>query len=163
MHHMPYAKSNGMEFTVSASSLRTVRSLAAAAKGRTVEERQLTDCARQLLHARKKIAALAPKGLFRDSAWDMMLELFISTEEGGIVYVKQMMLASGESAAAAMRRIDRLDKAEFLDRVPDMLDQRRVIVRLTERGRTAMLAMLKHVYDPMAPSAAVPASFKPQR
>ncbi len=158
---MPSAKSNDLDFNVSPSSLRTVKSLASAAHGRSIEDRQLVEYARQLLQARKKFAALSPKGLFRDSAWDMMLELFISGEEGGILYVKQMMIASGESPAAAMRRIDRLDDAEFIRRTPDALDQRRVIVRLTERGRSAMLAMLKHVYDP--PPAATPIAFNPRR
>lgn len=90
-----------------------------------------------------------------------MLELFICGEEGGILYVKQMVIASGESPAAAMRRIDRLDEAEFINRIPDLLDQRRVIVRLTERGRSAMLAMLKHVYDP--PISSSPVAFDPRR
>lgn len=158
---MPSTKSTDVHFDVSLSSLRTVNSLASAAKGRSVADRQVVERARQLLQARKKFVAMGPKGLFRDSAWDMMLELFISGEEGGILYVKQMMIASGDSPAAAMRRIDRLDEAEFIKRKSDILDQRRVIVSLTERGRAAMLAMLKHVFDP-APAPA-PVAFKPPR
>jgi len=158
---MPSAKSSDIDCNASPSSLRTVKSFVQAAKGRTVKDRRLVESARQLLQARKKFAALSPRGLFRDSAWDMMLELFICGEEGGILYVKQMVIASGESPAAAMRRIDRLDEAEFINRIPDLLDQRRVIVRLTERGRSAMLAMLKHVYDPPIPSS--PVAFDPRR
>lgn len=132
--------------------LRAVEALSrAAARNSSVAEKLLVEGARQLLQARLKMARIAPRGLLRDSAWDMMLELFISGEEGGILYVKQLMLASGESSTAAMRRIDRLEDAGFLERFPDPLDRRRVIVRLKERGRSAMLAMLEHVFEPDAP------------
>lgn len=129
--------------------LRAVEALSrAAARNSSVAEKLLVEGARQLLQARLKMARIAPRGLLRDSAWDMILELFISGEEGGILYVKQLMLASGESSTAAMRRIDRLEEAGFLERFPDPLDRRRVIVRLKERGRSAMLAMLEHVFEP---------------
>lgn len=137
-------------------ALRAVEALSrAAAKNSSVAEKLLVEGARQLLQARLKMARIAPPGLLRDSAWDMMLELFISGEEGGILYVKQLMLASGESSTAAMRRIDRLEEAGFLERFPDPLDRRRVIVRLKERGRAAMLAMLEHVFEPDAPPAPI--------
>lgn len=136
------------------SVLRTVEALSrAAARAGSVAEKQLVEGARQLLRARLKMARIAPKGLLRDSAWDMMLELFINGEEGGILYVKQLMLMSGESSTAAMRRIDRLEEAGFIERYPDPLDGRRVIVQLKDVGRTAMLAMLQHVFEPDTPPA----------
>lgn len=159
----PPDKLNDFEFDVSPSALRTVRSLAEAAESRTVTERQLVEGARQLLQARIKMAKLVPKGLFRDPAWDMMLELFISGEEGGILFVKQLMIASGESSGAAMRRIDRLENAGFIVRIPDPLDHRRVIVRLTDRARTAMIAMLQHIFEPKSDSPATPVAYTPRR
>lgn len=132
--------------------LRAVEALSrAAARNNSVAEKLLVEGARQLLQARLKMARIVPGGLLRDSAWDMMLELFINGEEGGILYVKQLIIASGESSTAAMRRIDRLEEAGFLERFPDPLDRRRVIVRLKERGRAAMVAMLEHVFEPDAP------------
>lgn len=137
-------------------ALRAVEALSrAAAKSSSVAEKLLVEGARQLLQARLKMARIAPPGLLRDSAWDMMLELFISGEEGGILYVKQLILASGESSTAAMRRIDRLEEAGFLERFPDPLDRRRVIVRLKARGHAAMLAMLEHVFEPDTPPAPI--------
>lgn len=128
---------------------RAVEALSrAAARTGSVAEKQLVEGARQLLRARLKMARIAPKGLLRDSAWDMMLELFINGEEGGILYVKQLMLISGESSTAAMRRIDRLEEAGFIERFPYPFDGRRVIVQLKDSGRTAMLAMLQHVFEP---------------
>lgn len=133
---------------------RTVEALSrAATRAGSVAEKQLVEGARQLLRARLKMADIAPKGLLRDSAWDMILELFINGEEGGILYVKQLMLMSGESSTAAMRRIDRLEEAGFIERFPDPLDRRRVIVQLKDVGRTAMLAMLQHAFEPDKPPA----------
>lgn len=160
---MASIKPNGPDTDISATSRRTIGNMARVAANQTLEDAALIEGARQMLRGRKKIAALAPKGLFRDSAWDMMLELFISEGEGGVLYVKHIMLASGESAAAAMRRIDRLHEADFIKRIPDPLDQRRVIVRLTERGRRAMIAMLKHVFDPGAAAGAHPVGYRPAR
>jgi UDP-N-acetylmuramoyl-tripeptide--D-alanyl-D-alanine ligase len=132
----------------SLGALRTVASMSqAAAKATAGAGSELLEGARQLLQARLKMARLVPKGLLRDSAWDMMLELYISGEEGGISYVKQLILTSGESPAAAMRRIDRLEEAGFIERFIDPLDRRRVIVRLTGRGHAAMFAMLEHVFE----------------
>lgn len=131
----------------SPAAVRTIGALSqAAASGASVSERRLVDGARQLLQARLRMARDLPKGLLRDSAWDMILELFISHEEGGILFVKQLILSSGESVAAAMRRIDRLEEARLIERFPDPFDRRRVIVRLTERGRTAMLGMLQQLF-----------------
>ena len=142
------------EAAATPSVVRTVEALSrAAARTGSVAEKQLVEGARQLLRARLKMARIAPKGLLRDSPWDMMLELFINGEEGGILYVKQLMLMSGESSTAAMRRIDRLEEAGFIERFPDPLDGRRVIVQLKDVGRTAMLAMLQHVFEPHTPPA----------
>jgi DNA-binding MarR family transcriptional regulator len=124
------------------SRARTVRNFARAARERTLEEHQLVECARSLMKARAEVAKLAPAGLFRDAAWDVMLELFVRIEEGGIVYVKQLAIASGQSTASAMRLLDRLESAGMLARVRDSLDHRRMIVTLAESGRELMKAML---------------------
>lgn len=139
---------------------RTADAGTSGPEDRSGSDRKLVEGARQFLQARKRISGFGPKGLFRDTAWDMMLELFISREEGGVLYVKQLMLASGESTAAAMRRIDRLEDAGFMQRLPDPLDHRRVIVRLTDRGRSGMIAMLREVFDPQA-AVRKPVSFTP--
>lgn len=159
---MSYIKLNEMASGLSPTRRRTVEEMARVAERQTLEEGLLVEGARQMLKGRKKIAGIAPKGLFRDSAWDMMLELFISEAEGGIVYVKHIMLISGESAAAAMRRIDRLHDADFIERNVDPLDHRRVIVRLTRRGQTAMIAMLRDIFCPERSLAQTPVGYTPR-
>ncbi|WP_324740273.1 hypothetical protein U8326_10825 [Tsuneonella sp. CC-YZS046] len=126
---------------------RRVESFVRSAQESSIEEQQLVEGARQLLRARLKTVKRLPKCLPRESAWDMMLILLINGAEGGILYIKQLILASGEAPATAMRKIDRLEEGNMLERVPDELDHRRVIVKLTERGREAMILMLKDIFS----------------
>jgi DNA-binding MarR family transcriptional regulator len=77
----------------------------------------------------------------------MIIDLFIAFETGERLYVKDLILKSGESAASAMRRIDRLQQAALLTRHPDPFDQRRVYVGITDKGRAAMTSMLNHLFD----------------
>lgn len=99
-----------------------------------------------LLSARQYAAKLIPKEILHDSTFDMLLELFVKAERGQALCVKQLVLFSGESSTAALRRIDRLAKAEMIQRYPDPADRRRVLVRLTEHGRTILLPMLGHFF-----------------
>lgn len=101
--------------------------------------------ARRLLVARQNIAKVMPRNLFRDSAWDVMLELYIGTAEQTDVYVKQAIIASGECPATAMRIIARLEKSGFLCRMGDPNDQRRVVVSLSRTGMDAMEMLLEEL------------------
>lgn len=162
MPKKPFA-ADGLEVSPSPAARRTVEALARAADTGTLAENRLVEGARQLLQARIRTAELFPKGILRDAAWDMLLELFVRGEEGGITYVKQLMIASGESTAGSMRRIERLTEAGFIARTSDPLDQRRVIVRLTERGRTALISMLQHIFEPQQEVPSAPVAFVPRR
>lgn len=131
----------------SPTSQRTVESLAQAGQGRTLFERELVDCARRLIRLRKEVDKHIPPGLVKDFAWDILLELFVNGEEGGIVYVKQLMLVSGTTPTSAMRLIDRLEEETLIERSPDPLDHRRVIVGLSDRGRSAMVTLLRKILE----------------
>lgn len=98
--------------------------------------------ARRVLEARRKLGALSPGDLLRDTAWDMMLELFIARQTGRRLCVKELTLLCGESPAGAVRRIDRLQAAGLACRSVDPRDHRRVFVELSDRGFEAMHAML---------------------
>lgn len=148
----------------SPTSQRTVESLAQAGHGRTVFERELVDCARRLIRLRKEVDKHIPPGLVKDFAWDILLELFVNGEEGGIVYVKQLMLVSGTTPTSAMRLIDRLEDEALIERQPDPLDHRRVIVGLSDRGRSAMVTLLRKILEQPHESdaAAQPRPFVPR-
>lgn len=112
------------------------------------------ELARRELRSRAMYAAVVPRSM-RDTALDMMLELFVSRYEGRTVYVSQLIAFSGESPAAALRRVENLEEARLVRRTPNADDRRRVIVSLTEKGRRILSAMLRNIYVP--PPADVPA------
>ena len=106
----------------------------------------LSNFARRVLEARARNAKHFPKEVFRDAAWEMMLEIFIAKEEGRTLCVKHVVIASGESATGAMRRIEGLEHAKLIKRTADPMDHRRVRVELTPAGYSAMVALLKDLY-----------------
>ena len=77
----------------------------------TKPSRSLVALARQTQQARINCSQHFPKHVFRDAAWDIMLELFIVAEEGRNMCVKETMAVSGESATSTMRRIEGLEEA----------------------------------------------------
>ena len=109
-------------------------------------DRSLPDLARQLQHMRAKAAKLFPRDVFRDSAWDMVLELFIAGQENRVLCVKELIFVSGETSTSALRRIDRLEAAGLLSRAHDPDDHRRMAVTLTSKGDEAMRAMLHSLF-----------------
>ena len=119
--------------------------------------------ARHARDSRKRIEPLFPKNIFRDSAWDMLLELFIATQQNERLCVKDLVQLSGDSSTSAIRRIDQLEGAGFLRRQIDDQDQRRVWVRLTEKGYQALATMLRHLFDVGdCPPVSAPRSFAPE-
>jgi DNA-binding MarR family transcriptional regulator len=126
---------------------RTISRLEQAGRGRLPEDTELIETARQLMKARAAVAAYLPENLMRDSAWDVMLELFVNGEEGGLVFVKHLILATGQAPATAIRVIDRLEGADLLKRYRDPLDHRRIIVAVTDQGRDAMRAVLRKLSE----------------
>lgn len=113
--------------------------------------------ARRLLKARRALDLMMPKKLFRDSAWDVLLELYIGAVEESDVYVKQAIIASGECPATAMRIIARLESFGLLSRKGDDSDQRRVVVSLTRSGQVAIELLLEQFNgDPAERTEALP-------
>lgn len=115
--------------------------------GRDMPRASLLALARQTQQARIHCSAHFPKHVFRDSAWDIMLELFITAEEGRTLCVKDIMAISGESATGTIRRIEGLEEAQLVVRRYDPRDHRRMLVELSGRGREAMISFLEHLFE----------------
>ncbi len=114
---------------------------------------------------RGRMRALLPAELCSDTAWDMMLEVFITQLQKRKVCVKELVLVSGSSSSSALRRIDRLEEAGLVRRRLDPRDHRRTTVQLTDQGYTAMVLMLEQFLCPTATvgdtAPAAPKSFVP--
>ncbi len=108
--------------------------------------------------SRERMRSLFPAELCSDTAWDMMLEVFITQLQKRSVCVKELVLVSGSSSSSALRRIDRLEDAGLIRRRLDPRDHRRTTVQLTDQGYTAMVLMLEQFVCPAASHEIAPFS-----
>lgn len=74
----------------------------------------LAEAAQRFINMRNECAPLLPKNMFRDVAWDLMLELFLAAETGYSPFIKQLQSIAEEPMANAMRRIDHLEECGLL-------------------------------------------------
>ncbi|WP_018700547.1 response regulator [Amorphus coralli] len=96
------------------------------------------DYLKALIAARSDRDSIFDPGLFSDPAWDMLLDLALAEASGRATSVTSLCLASRAPTTTALRRIDDLQGAGLIERIPDRDDRRRIVVRLTDRGRQRM-------------------------
>ena len=95
--------------------------------------------------------------LFRDPAWDMLLDLFASHERGERVSAIALSLSSGVPQSTALRTIQRLEEQGLIVREGDPDDLRRSWVRATPEVLSGIATMAGLFAE------AVIASASPQR
>lgn len=86
--------------------------------------------------------------VFRDPAWDMLLDLLVASEEGRRVSVTGLCHASGVPTTTALRHVERLDELGLIERTADPEDGRRLWVTArpeTLRRVREVLARLRAV------------------
>jgi DNA-binding MarR family transcriptional regulator len=76
--------------------------------------------------------------LFRDPAWDMLLELYVAERSGREITLKSLCYASGVSLSTAARQLEILEKHGLVRRGRDEQDHRRAVVRPTSRALAAI-------------------------
>ena len=81
--------------------------------------------AERLLRLRGRRAEMLGQRLFRDPAWDMLLDLFSTHERGDRLSVSALCYASGVPPTTALRHLERLEKAGLVKRHDDPVDHRR--------------------------------------
>ena len=95
--------------------------------------------ARQVYDKRRKRAALFGNSeLFGEPAWDILLDLYIAHAENKPVSVSSACIGSAAPPTTGLRWLGVLAENELILREHDPEDQRRVLVRLTDRGIAAM-------------------------
>jgi hypothetical protein len=93
---------------------------------------------RSIIKARALRRELFDGDLFADPAWDMLLELYALTCEGGRISVSKLSFAAGVPATTALRWIDKLEAEGLVVRFEDPFDARRVWISLSDAGYSAM-------------------------
>ena len=94
----------------------------------------LPDFVAAVRHLRMRRNDSVGASLFRDPAWDMLLELFTSHERGQDVSVSSLCHASGVPITTALRHIDRLEAHGMAFKEGDEKDERRLWIRPTEKS-----------------------------
>ena len=121
------------------------RALELAGNGVTPESSRASspDYLRALVAARVDRDQIFRADLFSDPAWEMLLDLAVAAESGRSISVTSLCIASGAPTTTALRRIEDLQAAGLVERLPDSADRRRIIVRLTEKGKASMQAFVE--------------------
>lgn len=80
--------------------------------------------------------------LFRDPAWDILLDLYVAEAEGKPISVGSACGAAGLSTATGLRWLAKLEKEALIERTPAGSDGRTIYVTLTTQGRDKMTGLL---------------------
>ncbi len=75
-------------------------------------------------------------------AWNMLLDLFISSANSKRLSVSALCIGARTSSATALRYLSLLQEAGFVERTVDMTDARRSYVYLTDAGWSKMADLL---------------------
>ncbi|MFM7349396.1 MAG: MarR family winged helix-turn-helix transcriptional regulator, partial [Erythrobacter sp.] len=87
---------------------------------------------------RKRAAIFGKADLFGEPAWDILLDLFIAAGDGKSVSVSSACIGSAAPATTGLRWLGVLAEEGLILRENDPEDHRRVLVRLSPRGLSAM-------------------------
>lgn len=87
---------------------------------------------------RRRSAIFENDELFGEPAWDILLDLYIAHVESKAVSVSSACIGSAAPPTTGLRWLGVLSEQNLIIREHDPDDQRRVLVRLTERGLEAM-------------------------
>ncbi len=105
--------------------------------------------ARQAYALRRKRAAIfGNPELFGEPAWDILLDLYIVHADGKPVSVSSACIGSAASPTTGLRWLGVLAEEGLVVRENDSDDHRRVLVRLTRAGITAMERFFDAVISP---------------
>lgn len=93
---------------------------------------------RTYLVRRKRAAIFGNSELFGEPAWDILLDLYVALAHQKPVSVSSACIGSAAPPTTGLRWLGILAEEGLVVREPDPEDQRRVLVRLTEKGACAM-------------------------
>ncbi|WP_420847817.1 MarR family transcriptional regulator [Novosphingobium kaempferiae] len=93
---------------------------------------------RRIIRQRQLRMRFINQDLFADPAWDMLLDLAASRQEGKRVSVTSLCIAAGVPPTTALRWIGQMVDAALFVRISDGTDKRRAFIDLSDKGAQAM-------------------------
>ena len=99
----------------------------------------LGEMALQLYRDRRRRAEVfGAENLFREPAWDILLDLYIAAHNGTEVSVTSACVGAAVPETTALRWLKVLEDANLVERERDNRDHRRILVQITKDGFTKM-------------------------
>lgn len=87
---------------------------------------------------RQRAAIFGGEELFGEPAWDILLDLYIAHAENKQVSVSSACIGSASPPTTGLRWLTVLAEKNLIARQNDVADHRRIMVRLTDKGVTAV-------------------------
>ncbi|MEO0057107.1 MAG: hypothetical protein RIT17_544 [Pseudomonadota bacterium] len=110
----------------------------ASQRGQRSERRYLAIARQAYALRRKRAVIFGNPELFGEPAWDILLDLYIAQADGKPVSVSSACIGSAAPPTTGLRWLGVLADEGLVVRENDADDNRRVLVRLTRAGITAM-------------------------
>jgi DNA-binding MarR family transcriptional regulator len=117
---------------------------------------RLGDFVRRLRKIRMKRNEMMGTQMFRDPAWDMMLDLYAAHERSEKVSVSALCYASGVPQSTALRAVQRLEEQGMIERAGDPEDLRRSWVRASSKALAGIEALAAMFAEAVITSAKPP-------
>ena len=111
------------------------------------DEAFTTELVGRIHRIRMKRNTLVGAQLFRDPAWDMLLELFVAHQRSKKLSVSSLCYSSGVPLTTALRQLRRLEAHGLVVREGDGEDTRRCYVEPTPRALEAVAAVATMLID----------------
>jgi DNA-binding MarR family transcriptional regulator len=107
----------------------------------------LTEFVSRIRRLRVRRNELFEVPLFRDPAWDMLLELFVASERGEGLTVTSLSHASGVPLTTALRHLQRMEEFGLIFREGDRKDNRLTVIRSTPQANARVGAVASMLLD----------------
>jgi DNA-binding MarR family transcriptional regulator len=91
--------------------------------------------------------SLVEASLFRDPAWDMLLELYTAHRKGKQLSASSLCYSSGVPLSTALRQLKRLEGYGLITRSGDLQDNRRCIVQPTGKAIEVVEKTVRDLID----------------
>lgn len=101
-------------------------------------KRSLHERARQVLTLRKLRGKYFSPVLFREPAWDILLELYVALPERSSLCISDLSTEIRVPMTTALRWLDYLEGSKLVSRQHSPTDKRKSMIALTEEGRARL-------------------------
>jgi DNA-binding MarR family transcriptional regulator len=103
-----------------------------------ITPRMLLDRAKKTFDERRRRARFFDADMFGEPAWDILLALYISEQEGARQTIARLTENVGSPPTTILRWVYALEERGLMARESHPNDLRKIFVEITERGRDAL-------------------------